>query len=43
MNRAFVHADPERLVLVSAGSATLEGNLNVPTQARGIVLFAHGS
>jgi len=33
----------ERLVHVSAGSVTLEGNLVLPDDARGIVVFAHGS
>jgi len=33
----------ERLVRVKAGSATLEGNLNLPEGARAVVLFAHGS
>jgi putative phosphoribosyl transferase len=33
----------ERLVLVTAGAETLEGNLTLPAAARGIVLFAHGS
>lgn len=33
----------EHLVRVSAGSVTLEGNLDVPEGARGIILFAHGS
>lgn len=33
----------ERLVRVNAGPVTLEGNLFVPTSARGLVLFAHGS
>lgn len=33
----------ELLVRVSAGPVTLEGNLGIPTDARGIVLFAHGS
>jgi putative phosphoribosyl transferase len=33
----------ERLVRVAAGPTTLEGNLNLPEGARGIVLFAHGS
>lgn len=31
------------LVQVSAGSATLEGTLDIPRGATGIVLFAHGS
>jgi dienelactone hydrolase len=33
----------EALVYVSAGHATLEGTLTVPDDARGVVLFAHGS
>jgi putative phosphoribosyl transferase len=33
----------EREVRVPIGSITLEGNLNVPEGARGVVLFAHGS
>jgi dienelactone hydrolase len=33
----------EHLVRVSAGPASLEGNLVVPPDARGVVLFAHGS
>jgi putative phosphoribosyl transferase len=33
----------EGLVRVSAGSATLEGNLLIPPEATGVVLFAHGS
>lgn len=33
----------ESLVTVPAGPVTLEGNLSVPTRARGVVLFAHGS
>jgi dienelactone hydrolase len=32
-----------RLVRVQAGSATLEGDLEIPEGAVGIVLFAHGS
>jgi dienelactone hydrolase len=34
---------PETLVHVPAGGATLEGELVVPEQATGLVLFAHGS
>ncbi|QQS41258.1 MAG: dienelactone hydrolase family protein [Acidobacteriota bacterium] len=30
-------------VLIQAGDAVLEGNLKVPENAKGIVLFAHGS
>src|SRR5438874_7629230 len=33
----------ERLVQIPAGGVTLEGNLNIPDGARGVVLFAHGS
>src|SRR5262249_33970208 len=33
----------ERVVQVVDGSASLEGNLSLPDQARGVVLFAHGS
>ena len=33
----------ERLVRIEAGQVTLEGNLSLPEEARGIVLFAHGS
>jgi putative phosphoribosyl transferase len=33
----------ERLVHITAGRATLEGDLNIPEGASGIVLFAHGS
>src|SRR5690349_12195650 len=33
----------ERLVRIAAGPVTLEGNLNLPEGARGVVLFAHGS
>src|SRR5262249_15570326 len=38
-----VAMDKERSVKVSAGRVTLEGNLSVPEQAQGLVLFAHGS
>jgi pimeloyl-ACP methyl ester carboxylesterase len=33
----------ERLVHVAAGAVTLEGNLSLPRETGGIVLFAHGS
>jgi pimeloyl-ACP methyl ester carboxylesterase len=33
----------EHLVKVTAGSVTLDGNLDIPEQAEGLVLFAHGS
>jgi putative phosphoribosyl transferase len=32
-----------RLVQISTGHVKLEGNLNIPNGAQGIVLFAHGS
>jgi putative phosphoribosyl transferase len=37
------NALPETLVQVPAGDATLDGELVVPEQATGVVLFAHGS
>src|SRR5438067_122885 len=43
MNRETGHHSDERLVHVTAGPVTLEGNLHLPAGARGIVLFAHGS
>src|SRR5206468_516337 len=33
----------EQTVRVATGRVTLEGNLDVPAQRRGVVLFAHGS
>jgi dienelactone hydrolase len=33
----------EELVQIPIGSAVLEGNLTLPSEARGVVLFAHGS
>jgi putative phosphoribosyl transferase len=33
----------EREVRLPAGAATLKGNLGIPEDARGVVLFAHGS
>jgi pimeloyl-ACP methyl ester carboxylesterase len=35
--------DKGKLVNVSLDSATIEGNLNIPEGAEGIVLFAHGA
>ena len=43
MNDLETHALEEQLVRVPAGPATIEGNLTLPDEARGIVLFAHGS
>lgn len=37
------HDDAGRLVHVDVGPVTLEGNLGIPDDAEGIVLFAHGS
>ena len=34
---------PEQAVLVRAGGVTLQGLLGVPEEARGVILFAHGS
>jgi putative phosphoribosyl transferase len=33
----------ENLVKIIADKATIEGNLIMPTDAKGVVLFAHGS
>jgi len=43
MGRSTLRAVDDRIVQVPAGSTILEGNLNAPEAARGIVLFAHGS
>jgi putative phosphoribosyl transferase len=43
MHREAKHYSEARLVHVTAGPVTLEGNLHLPTGAYGIVLFAHGS
>src|SRR5437016_13686016 len=43
MNKSVAQAVEERLVQVSAGSVTLEGNLSLPKESRAIVLFDHGS
>src|SRR5690606_33786563 len=37
------NARGEQVVRVAAGGVELEGNLVVPADARGVVLFAHGS
>jgi putative phosphoribosyl transferase len=42
MNEAMERIE-ERQVRVTAGLATLEGNLNLPERAQAVVLFAHGS
>lgn len=38
-----MHHTEQKLVNVYAGAVGLEGNLTVPANARGVVLFAHGS
>jgi pimeloyl-ACP methyl ester carboxylesterase len=43
MSQSTEQSVAERLVQVTAGSATIEGNLNLPEGARAVVLFAHGS
>ena len=43
MNNSVAQTIEERLIRVPAGAVTLEGNLTLPEQSRGIVLFAHGS
>jgi dienelactone hydrolase len=43
MDRIIRESDNERLVSVIADSVRLQGELIIPAQARGIVLFAHGS
>jgi len=34
---------PEQAVRIAAGAVTLEGNLGLPEDPAGVVLFAHGS
>jgi putative phosphoribosyl transferase len=43
MSESAEQSVEEHLVHVTAGSATIEGNLNLPEGARAVVLFAHGS
>jgi dienelactone hydrolase len=43
MKRTIEQAAGERTIQVPAGEVTLEGNLDVPAQAPGVALFAHGS
>lgn len=43
MNQDVTHTLPEHRVLISADWILLEGYLVIPDEARGIVLFAHGS
>ena len=41
--KCTTNSGQEQTVRVTTGRVTLEGNLDVPTQRRGVVLFAHGS
>lgn len=43
MSQARAELGAARDVFISLGKAQLEGELNIPSGARGIVLFAHGS
>jgi len=43
MNNSPSINSEERSVQIQAGSVTLEGNLVLPEEAHGVVLFAHGS
>jgi putative phosphoribosyl transferase len=43
VQEVFPVANQQQQVSVQTGTVTLEGNLSVPEQARGVVLFAHGS
>ena len=43
MNAHTISAALNRTVRIQAGAVQLEGELNVPEAARGIVIFAHGS
>jgi len=38
-----VKPDDNRLIVIPAGSVALEGELSVPAEPQGIVIFAHGS
>jgi putative phosphoribosyl transferase len=43
MDRSTQSQDEARTVRIAAGSVMLEGNLTLPMDASGVVLFAHGS
>jgi putative phosphoribosyl transferase len=43
MDDATIPAMPGRSVIVPVGTVELEGNLEIPHGAQGVVLFAHGS
>jgi putative phosphoribosyl transferase len=42
-SRISIRNTAEREVLIDVGGVTLEGTLTLPPEARGLVLFAHGS
>ncbi|HWS48300.1 MAG TPA: dienelactone hydrolase family protein [Acidimicrobiia bacterium] len=43
MNDAFTSEERDVVVRIPANDVLLAGNLNIPPEARGLVLFAHGS
>jgi dienelactone hydrolase len=43
MRQTSQQTEAERTIQVETGEVTLEGNLDVPERAPGVVLFAHGS
>ncbi|MBM3887794.1 MAG: alpha/beta hydrolase [Verrucomicrobia bacterium] len=43
MKQSAAGGSEERLVRIAAGEVVLEGNLGLPANASGVVLFAHGS
>jgi putative phosphoribosyl transferase len=43
MDRTLEAQVEERLIQVESGTVNLEGDLRIPENARGVVLFAHGS
>lgn len=43
MSASDIRTAEEQLVSVPASGVMLEGNLSLPEEARGVVLFAHGS
>lgn len=36
-------AEPDHAILIPVGEVTIAGNLDIPAQATGVVIFAHGS
>src|SRR5260221_490 len=43
MNNSVAQTIEERLVRITAGPMMLDGNLSLPKEPQGVVLFAHGS